>query len=296
MIHDRFSVQGRDWLWRGWQIRYQFTRGQGDVPVLLLHGFGASGRHWRHNVGALGQRYRVYTLDLLGFGASEKVATHYGLDLWVEQVHDFYQGVVGQPLVVVGNSLGALVALLFAHRYPQAVRGVVTVSLPDVAAVERSLPAFVRPVKRFLEGTIGGILATPLFYIFRQPWVIRWVLGSFVYGQRQQNVDRELVEIIASPARERQAVIAFNWLNRGMSRPQEVPSAKQIIAALKVPLLIVWGSQDRVIPPKPAKKLASYSPLAEVALLKGLGHCPQDEDPQQFNQLLLHWLDRAVVG
>jgi pimeloyl-ACP methyl ester carboxylesterase len=289
-----FDLQRRDWLWRGWQIRYHFTRSEGDLPILLLHGFGASGRQWRSNVEALGARHRVYTLDLLGFGASEKAATYYGLQLWVEQVYAFSQSIVGQPMVVVGNSLGALVALMLAHQYPAAVRGIVAISLPDVGELERSVPRPLRPVKQFLEGTIGGILATPLFYLLRQRWVIRAVLANFVYTNKGR-VDRELVDIIADPAAERQAVIAFRWLNRGMGRARGVTSAKKMIALLKVPLLILWGTRDRVIPPKPAKKLASYNPLAEAVLLEGLGHCPQDDDPQRVNALILDWIDRSIV-
>ncbi len=296
MVSDSYYLQRRDWLWRGWQTRYHFTRSEGGLPILLLHGFGASGRHWRHNLRDLGARHPVYTLDLLGFGASEKAATYYGLDLWVEQVYDFWQAIVGEGMVVAGNSLGALVALLFAHKHPEAVRGLVTISLPDVVELERSVPKPLRPVKQILEATIGGLLATPLFYILRQPLVIQSVLRNFVYGNKKDNVDQDLVEIIASPAAEKQAVIAFNWLNRGMNRSQGVPSAKKMIALLKVPLLIVWGTKDRLVSPKPAKKLASYNPLAEVILLEGAGHCPQDEDPQKFNRLFLDWIDRSIVG
>ncbi len=299
MVSDSFYLQRRDWLWRGWQIRYHFTdpriENPAELPILLLHGFGASGIHWRYNVKDLGARHPVYTLDLLGFGASEKAATTYGLELWLEQVFDFWQSIVGQPMVVVGNSLGALVGLMLAHHHPESVRGVVTISLPDVAELERSVPKSLRPLKQFLEASIGGLLATPLFYLVRQPWVIQLVLSSFVYGQKSR-VDRDLVELIATPAQERQAVIAFNWLNRGMTRPQTIPSAKKMIAVLKIPLLILWGTKDRVIPPKPAKKLASYNPFAKVVLLEGLGHCPHDEAPQQVNPLILDWIDRSIVG
>ncbi len=297
MAFDSFYVQRRDWFWRGWQVRYHFTRSltAGNLPILLLHGFGASSRHWRYNLGELGARHRVYTLDLLGFGAAEKPATLYGLGLWVEQVYDFWRTIVGEPMVIGGNSLGALVGLIFSYRHPEAVRGVVTISLPDVAELARSVPKPMRPLKQFLEGTIGGLLATPLFYLFRQPWVIRSVLSNFVYGNKSR-VDGELVELIATPAAERQAVIAFSWLNRGMTRPQDVLSAKKMIALLKIPLLILWGTKDRVVPAKPAKKLASYNPLAQVVLLEGLGHCPQDEDPQRVNSLILDWIDRTIVG
>ena len=85
----------RDWVWRGWQIRYTFMRSakqdQHTSPLILLHGFGASIGHWRHNLEVLSQYHTVYALDMLGFGASEKAAANYNVELWVEQVYDFWQ-------------------------------------------------------------------------------------------------------------------------------------------------------------------------------------------------------------
>ena len=70
---DKLGNQ-RDWVWRGWQIRYTFIRPREyspkEVPLILIHGFGASIGHWRKNLEVLGSHHTVYALDLLGFGAS----------------------------------------------------------------------------------------------------------------------------------------------------------------------------------------------------------------------------------
>ncbi|MCS6815157.1 MAG: hypothetical protein NZ772_16505, partial [Cyanobacteria bacterium] len=82
----------RDWVWRGWQVRYAFRPAESDdcgVPMLLLHGFGASIGHWQHNVSAFSQHHSVYALDLVGFGASEKSTTTYNTDIWTAQVYEF---------------------------------------------------------------------------------------------------------------------------------------------------------------------------------------------------------------
>lgn len=80
-------------------------------PLILLHGFGASIEQWRHNISVLSQQHRVYALDLLGFGASRKAYTQYGVNLWREQIYDFWRTFIGVPAILVGNSLGSLVAL-----------------------------------------------------------------------------------------------------------------------------------------------------------------------------------------
>ena len=69
----------RDWMWRGWKIHYsyqpqkQVINGQQNPPLILLHGFGASLKHWRNNVQFVAQNHPVYTIDLLGFGNSQKI-------------------------------------------------------------------------------------------------------------------------------------------------------------------------------------------------------------------------------
>jgi pimeloyl-ACP methyl ester carboxylesterase len=115
----------RDWIWRGWLTRYTYQReSQGAVdrpPLLLIHGFGAGIGHWRYNIPELSQHTSVYGLDLLGFGASEKAVAPYQISLWAEQVHDFWKAFIGQPMVLVGNSLGSSVCLAVAATYPEMV-------------------------------------------------------------------------------------------------------------------------------------------------------------------------------
>jgi pimeloyl-ACP methyl ester carboxylesterase len=288
-------VNLRNWYWRGWQIRYGFVRAieseeKREVPVLLIHGFGAAIAHWRKNQANLAQNHHVYAIDLIGFGASEKAAVLYNAELWVEQVYQFWRTTIQEPMVICGNSVGAMVAILAAAKYPEMVKGVVGISIPDLAELDEKVPKAIRPLRRSLEATIGGLVAIPAFNLIKQPGIIRWVLKTLVYGDRKvESVTDELVEIIAAPARERRSATAFLYLNRGMN--SVAPNVKEAIAKLEVPLLILWGTKDRIIPPAIAEKLVTYSPLAKLIYLEGIGHCPQDEDPERVNQEVLLWID-----
>lgn len=289
------NTQQRDWQWRGWRLRYVFTQNP-DLPkdapaILLLHGFGAAVGHWRHNYQELSRHYRVYALDLLGFGNSQKPPTYYGAEVWVEQVFDFWQTLIRSPMVIAGNSIGALVALLAAHRHPEMAKGVITISLPDLAEIEEMVPRAIRPLKRSLEAIVGGLLAVPLFYLIRRPAVIRFVLRNFAYGNAAM-VDRQLVQIIAKPAQDKDAARAFYYLNLSMAQASNLPTTKQAIAELKVPILIIWGLGDRIIPPYLGKKLVQYSPSAELLELANVGHCPQDEVPELVNAHIHEWIGR----
>ena len=117
----------RDWVWRGWQTRYTFLRAassHSDTPLILLHGFGASIGHWRNNLEELAQHHTVYALDLLGFGWSDKALVSYdGYSIWQDQLSDFIKQIVhGQPVVLVGNSLGGYNSLATAAKFPNLVR------------------------------------------------------------------------------------------------------------------------------------------------------------------------------
>ncbi|HEY9657517.1 MAG TPA: alpha/beta fold hydrolase, partial [Allocoleopsis sp.] len=115
------SIAPQTWMWRGFPITYQ-AQGETGAAVVLIHGFGASWGHWRKNIPVLAQNYRVYAIDLIGFGGSAKPAPNteipYTFETWGQQVAEFCQEVVGTPAFLVGNSIGCIVAMQAAVDYP----------------------------------------------------------------------------------------------------------------------------------------------------------------------------------
>ena len=94
-------------------------------PVILVHGYGASAYHWRYTIPALSEKYRVYAVDMLGFGWSQKATDveYSGGRLWGRQLNAFVKEVVGgKPVVLAGNSLGGYASLATAATYPGTVR------------------------------------------------------------------------------------------------------------------------------------------------------------------------------
>lgn len=188
-----------DWTWRDQQIRYT-VQGEGQ-PLLLIHGFGASIGHWKHNIPALAAHgYQVFALDLLGFGASAKPAWDYSLDLWQDLLRDFWQAKIQQPTVFVGNSIGGLLSLAMLANYPDLCAGGVLINCagglnhrPD----ELALPL------RVVMGTFAKLVSSRLTgpFIFnqvRQKSRIKNTLYQ-VYGDRQAVTD-ELVEMLYEPS------------------------------------------------------------------------------------------------
>ncbi len=291
------GMQYRDWYFRGWRSHYGFYRARNPQPdkppILLIHGFGAAIDHWRSNIPALSVNHTVYAIDLLGFGNSEKPPTSYSIYLWVEQVVQFWRKFIKVPMVIIGNSIGSLVAAIAASHHPEIASGVVAISLPDIEAFNAMVPKALQPIERTVKAIVSAVLVKPLFHLVRQPFTILLVLKGIVYCDRRR-VDRQLVEIIAQPARDRQAAEAFLQLNRSLNRPNYSPSLTQALAQLQVPLLILWGSRDRLIPPSEGKRLVQYAPDASLVYLENMGHCAHDDNPERVNYEILDWMQVAL--
>jgi haloalkane dehalogenase len=285
----------RNWAWRGWQTRYTYVRSQLsdsplNTPVLLLHGFGASIGHWRHNLEVLGEHHTVYALDMLGFGASQKAQIDYKIDLWVEQVYDFWRTFIREPVVLVGNSIGSLVCLAAAANYPQMVKGIVMISLPDMSARDDAIPKLLRPLVAGCERLVASpLIIKTLFYLVRRPSIVRkWAAIAYA---NPTAVSDELVEIFAGPAQDRGAVAAFYAILRGMMGADFGPSAKNVLPSLEIPILLLWGREDRMIPHKLSRRFIDLNPKLRLVEIENAGHCPHDECPEIVNQILLQWLD-----
>ena len=290
----------RDWVWRGWQTRYTYIRPtlphSKTTPIILLHGFGTSIGHWRQNLAVIGEHHTVYALDMLGFGASEKAPVSYKVDLWVEQVYDFWRTFIRQPVVLVGNSIGSLVSFAAAAKHPDMVQGVVMMSLPDPSLEEEAIPQFLRPVVAAIKAVVASppVLQT-LFRVVRRPSILRRWAG-LAYANRDAVTD-ELMDILIGPAHDRGSAQAFCAILKAMTSAQFGPSVKAVLPTLKIPMLLIWGQKDRMVPPPVfALQFAEDNRNLQLLKLDNAGHCPHDECPEQVNQAILEWIDRYVAG
>jgi pimeloyl-ACP methyl ester carboxylesterase len=261
----------------------------------LIHGFGANLNQWRHNLPALSQVAPVYAIDLLGFGDAEKAATLYGAELWAAQVSDFTQQVIGQPVALVGHSLGALVALTATHHHADWVQRLALITLPLEANREDLVADWVAAIALKVESLVANpLLMRSLFTLVRRPGFLRRALkGIYTVPDR---VDDELVNLFALPPRDRGAPRALCYLVRSRTEPNFSPSIKDMVATLTVPTLLLWGGQDRVVPIAMAQRLAKLSPQMTLEVCPEAGHCLYDETDTVFNERILAWLTDRAAG
>lgn len=283
----------RDWVWRGWQVRYTHIRSsvsshsENQPPLLLLHGFGSALTQWHENLLPLSRSRSVYALDLVGFGASEKAAAHYNVGFWVEQVYEFWRTFMGRPIVLVGHSLGALVALTAAVTYPEMVQSLVLMTLP--AARQELLTGRLQEMVGEIESFFTVSLFTRLiFYGIRRPGVIRAVLRAIYVNP--ERVTEALVQNFLSPGFDRGAVQALTRLTKARTRPDFARRTKELLAEVQAPVLLIWGLNDRVIPLTWGRQLPPLNPNLKLVEIPDAGHCPYDECAECVNAEILGWL------
>eukprot|EP00244_Chara_vulgaris_P004621 TRINITY_DN191_c0_g1_i1.p1 TRINITY_DN191_c0_g1~~TRINITY_DN191_c0_g1_i1.p1 ORF type:complete len:480 (-),score=81.96 TRINITY_DN191_c0_g1_i1:248-1687(-) len=290
-----FRAEGYSyWKWRGHKIHY-VVQGEGQ-PLLLVHGFGASAFHWRYNIPALAKKFKVYAVDMLGFGWSDKALVDYNMHLWGSQLSDFVKEVIGEPAVFVGNSVGAFTVLATASLFPEAAKAVVLinaagqfenpkkpVTLPEDEDRDLVKKYIVTPIFRIIQRL--GLLLT--FNLSKQPSRVSSVLQKVYIDPT--NVDDYLIESIVQPSRDPNAADVYCRVGMSAMAKSSFTTLDELLAKLNLPLLLLWGDLDPWIEPTKAERIMSLYPRAEKISVPA-GHCPHDEIPEQFNAVLTQWV------
>lgn len=276
------------WNWQGHQIQYT-VMGTGR-PLVLLHGFGASIGHWRKNIPVLAAGgYRVFALDLLGFGGSDKPPLNYSMELWHQLLQDFWNAHVQAPAVWIGNSIGALLSLMVAADTPEMASGAVLI---NCAGGLNHRPSELNFPLGLVMGGFTKLVSSPvtgpfLFNRIRQKHRIKKTLRQ-VYRNREAVTD-ELVDLLYGPSCDRGAQQVFASI---LTAPPG-PKPTELLPRVNVPLLVLWGEDDPWTPIAGAKiyqQLAHSREDVKFLPIANAGHCPHDEYPDLVNQSILDWL------
>lgn len=284
------------WTWRDRTIGYQ-QQGDRGPAVLCVHGFGASAYHWRKNLPELAQGHRVWAIDLIGFGASDKPLpgeVDYTFETWAAQIGDFCREVIGEPTLLVGNSIGCVAILQTAVDFPDWVRGVALINC-SLRLLHVTKTATQPWFKRIGAPILQQVLANKAigYWFFRQiaqPKTVRNIL--YQAYKRREAVTDELINYLIEPAKQPGAAdvfLAFTAYDHG-------PLAEDLLPQLKCPAIVLWGSDDPWEPIALGREFANYPAVTRFVELPGLGHCPQDEAPEMVNPLLQEWLQEFVPG
>ena len=207
----------RIWTWRDYEIGYcaeGLDRNLDQPAIVLIHGFGASVGHWRKNVPVLAQKFRVYAIDLIGFGSSAQPKPSelaYTFETWGQQVADFVREVVGDRSILVGNSIGAVVAMQAAIYAPDLIVKTVLINCSLRLLQEQNQltsPWFKRVGVKAVQNILGNRAIAKLFFDqVRNPRSVKQILSQAYF--HKEAVTDELVDILIKPSQNPNAVDVF---------------------------------------------------------------------------------------
>ena len=247
----------------GRRLRY-LEMGSGDgVPVLLLHGFGADLNSWMFTQPALAEGRRVIALDLPGHGGSSKDVGSGNVDALTDAVEAALTALGIERLHLVGHSMGGAVAAALTTRRPERVASLTLIASAGFGPEINGdfINGFVRAARRKDAEVV-------LRFLVHDPALIsRTMIEDVLRYKRIDGVTAAL------------EVIAHAWFAGGRQTLDLIAA----VTGLAVPVQLIWGRDDQIIPVTHAEMLASRLP---VHILEGAGHLPQMEKPGAANQLI----------
>ncbi len=273
--------------WRGRRIA--FTRRGNGPPILLVHGIHAAAwsYEWHDNVDYLAKSNTVYTIDLLGFGRSDRPAIRYSARLYISLFSDFAHQVIGEPCVLVATSLAGAYAIVLGARDPErfpalaliAPTGLVRLNKPGGVTNEAGRLAVEAPV-----------IGTAMFNALVSKRSLRYYLEK-TYSD-DTIVTEDLIDIYywashQQGARHAPAAFLSGQLNIDV---------RHALRRLTQPALLVWGEEGSAAPIEEYRGFRAIKPDLELAVMTPAGDLPHDERPDDFNVILSTWLNRLSLS
>lgn len=256
---------------------YEHEGSESNTPVVLIHGFSIPYQIWDPTFSALRDAgFQVLRYDLLGRGFSDRPNTTYDLDLYVNQLRSLVEHLeLKTPLNLIGLSMGGPISISFCNRFPHLVH---KLCLIDPAGV---------PMTSSITGRF-----------FTRPWIGE-VLFSLV-GNRVllSELTMDLTEPEKFPAYFEMAKsqIQFKGYKRALLSTlrndalSDISSLYREVGGQDRELLLIWGTEDRLIPIEQSEIIRDAFPRVEFHEIAGTGHIPHFEKPEEVNPILIEFL------
>ncbi|CAN3130070.1 alpha/beta fold hydrolase [Mycobacterium sp. smrl_JER01] len=253
--------------------------GRGQETLLLLHGMAGSSETWRAVLPQLARRYRVIAPDLLGHGQSAKPRSDYSLGAFAVGLRDLLDELGISRVTVVGQSLGGGVAMQFVYQHPDYCQRLVLISSgglgQDVGWTLRLLSA---PGAELLMPVIAP---RPVVQVGNK--LRSWFSAANISSPRGAEMWSAYSSL--SDAQTRQAFL--RTLRSVVDyRGQAVSALNRLHLTSDLPLLVIWGDADRIIPVEHGRALDGVRPGCRLEILPGVGHFPHVEKPNDVVELL----------
>lgn len=246
-------------------------------PVICLHATGHGGRDFEHFADRVGSRFEVIAVDWPGQGHSPSDGTPASAAHYADLLESVVPQLTREPPILLGNSIGAAAALIYAARWPERVRALVLCNPGGLAPLDATARAFIKGMVAFFRAGSAGA---------------RWFPAAFrayyrlVLPGRPARVQRGR---IVAACMEVAPVLAEAW--RSFAQPDS--DLRQVAEGLQVPVLYAWAKDDRVVAWSRSKAAVLRTPHHRVEMFRG-GHAPFLEDPDAFAQCFIAYAQSEI--
>jgi pimeloyl-ACP methyl ester carboxylesterase len=262
-------------------------------PLLMVHGLGGSALNWMAVGPEIAGSYHAMAIDLAGFGQTPLFRRLAAVGANAGLVHQFIEKVVGEPVVIMGNSMGGHIAVLEAAVHPESVTSLILVdpAIPGVH-VTRPEPAMLGVMAGLTVPGLAEILLDRRVRVLGPAGLVHETLAVVCADPSRvpAGVVEAHVQLMVERARlGRQNGRAFLQASRSIGLRMADPRFWTQVSKVRAPTLIVHGSLDRLIPVAAARELARRRPDWTLEVLEGVGHVPMMETPERFMDALNAW-------
>ncbi|MCV6636431.1 alpha/beta hydrolase [Candidatus Albibeggiatoa sp. nov. NOAA] len=255
---------------------------QAKTTLLLIHGNFASWRWWQPLLQHLPARYRAYAPELRGCGDTSRPDTGYNIEQLASDIYEFTQALNLPAVHVVGHSLGGAVAMQFALNYPQKVRTLTLVAPAPAEGMAHLKSKF--PHLRLTESSdFHHVMQTLNLNRVSLQKALSRMMPSI-----KPNQDSFVTLLDDAAHMSPEAIVGFydaltTW------------SVQDELGKLNLPVLVLWGSQDSIVEKATLERTVEALPQAQFVVWDNVGHAPQLEQPEAFQQLLLEFIENHQV-
>ncbi|MFT6913876.1 MAG: pimeloyl-ACP methyl ester carboxylesterase [Motiliproteus sp.] len=263
------------------QRRYKSANGLAYIqtgsgaPLVLVHGVGLRAEAWLNQVPLLSQQHSVYAIDMPGHGNSDLLDQEdAGLDEYVDAIAAWITTEIREPVIMIGHSMGSMIALNLAMRYPALCAGVAALN-----SVYRRTPEAAQAVQQRAR----DMLKIPEFDQVTTP-VLRW------FRQDPQGVEKQMAELCAG------------WLltapTTGYARAYQIFSRNDgpqdaALTALKIPIIFITGECDSNSSGQMSERMAALCPYGRYAVIADSRHMLPMTHPEDVNPLLADFIQQC---
>jgi pimeloyl-ACP methyl ester carboxylesterase len=276
----------------GGPVHYLDFGGSGPA-VLMVHGLAGSAINWMAVGPEIARTHHALAIDLAGFGQTPLLNRSATVGANAGLVHDFITHVVGEPVTIIGNSMGGHISILEAADHGRSIHSMVLVD-PAIPGphVTRPEPAMLGLINAL---SVPGLAQTLVDRRSRSLGAEGLVARAFaLVCADPSRLDPDVVEAHVQLTRERMRLgpqngRAFVQATRSIGLRMADPRFWTKVAAVKCPTLVIHGGLDRLIPLAAARELVRRKPEWKLEILEGVGHVPMLETPGLFMQALRAW-------